>query len=481
VGSHKRTIRRYHWRVVITVVLVVASFAAYIWADAVDLVPGPITIRSRQASDAAPILNIVEPKSILPEVEKNSPIDRAAAQKLVENLVIEPNVGDDVSVIIMNQDGTVAAERDSHTLREPASTLKTLTAAAAATTLDMSSRIHTSVYSNEISGNETSIVLKSEGDMLLGSEKNDFSHVNGRAGLATLAEQTAKKLQAHSVSSVKLGYDTSFFGSIRSPQSIGSNDPERIYFTPTSTMAIDEGRKRTNQDRLSNPDKTGVYLPRVADPERQVVQSFADSLRQYGIAVSEVSEVHQATDNTSRVIAQVESASLSEIMAYMLRTSDNTLSELFGRLTAHALGEQDSPQGAVQAVKQALEKLNIPINDIQMSDCSGLSPGSRLSVSTLVKIQQAACDGEHKKLLPLLEGLSVVGLVGTAASRGEGDEPNGLVRVKTGSLGEVTALSGNVSRRKGGVLLFAVVVNNPKDIGSAVSSINKFMSVLPQL
>ncbi len=44
--------------------------------------------------------------------------------------------------------------------------------------------------------------------------------------------------------------------------------------------------------------------------------------------------------------------------------------------------------------------------------------------------------------------------------------------MKTGSLDAVTSLAGNVSRVKGGVLSFAVIVNDPENQWSAIEAIN---------
>ena len=61
------------------------------------------------------------------------------------------------------------------------------------------------------------------------------------------------------------------------------------------------------------------------------------------------------------------------------------------------------------------------------------------------------------------------------------DAVAGLLRVKTGSLGTVTSMAGNVSRTNGGALSFAVVVNNPEDYAAARSAIDSFITKLAGL
>ena len=55
------------------------------------------------------------------------------------------------------------------------------------------------------------------------------------------------------------------------------------------------------------------------------------------------------------------------------------------------------------------------------------------------------------------------------------------MRVKTGSLGEVTSMAGNISRIDGGALAFVVIVNNPTDIGKAREAIDTFIAGLAAL
>ncbi|BDR52608.1 D-alanyl-D-alanine carboxypeptidase [Bombiscardovia nodaiensis] len=469
------------WRILISALLVLILFAAYACADYKDWLPGPLTAtRQAPATASRTSLQALAPAAVTRQVEPGKPIDPAAAQAVVDAFAGTAGLGTDFSLMIANANGTVAAQRNQDQAREPASTLKTLTAAAAASSLDMASRLNTDVVLEESSTASPLLTLRGHGDMLLGTGSNDLEHVNGRAGLQSLAQRTAQELKRKGLSGVRLEYDASLFGSERSPAAIASNNPDGVYFTPTSAMAIDEGRVRSAEDRAASPDARGVYLPHSDDPEAQVAQTFAQALTQEGIKV-EGQPTSSKESVSGKPLAQVSSAPLNEIMTYMLRTSDNTLAELFGRLTALKISQPNTPQGATEAVAKALQGLGIKTNGMHMADCSGLSPGSQVSVATLTAIQTLACDGQHSQLAPLIEGLSVVGLVGTAENRGQGDESDGLVRVKTGSLDQVTSLAGNVSRRSGGVLTFAVIVNNPQDMGAAVKAVNTLMSALPGL
>ena len=114
-----------------------------------------------------------------------------------------------------------------------------------------------------------------------------------------------------------------------------------------------------------------------------------------------------------------------------------------------------------------------------MADCSGLTPGSKVSVTTLIEVQERNLTAGIATAAA--EGLSIPGLVGTARNRIVTGPDNGLFRVKTGSLDAVTSLTGNVSRVKGGVLSFAVIVNDPENQWSAIEAINVMAAKLAKL
>ena len=114
-----------------------------------------------------------------------------------------------------------------------------------------------------------------------------------------------------------------------------------------------------------------------------------------------------------------------------------------------------------------------------MSDCSGLSPKSTVLVTTLV---QAQADNLRSGSSPAAaQGLSIPGFIGSARKRLQDDSIVGMLRVKTGALEQVTSMSGNVTRKKGGTLTFAVIINNPTDYWLAFNSISQFIKNLPEL
>lgn len=527
------------WRFLIaslSAILSLVIMVTYVSLDVCDILPGPLTLRLQHKSTV-----VSSPRALLsvPSLAKGAtygkPINREQSQKLIDALIADPSISDNTSVVIMDANGSVIASHEANTPREPASTLKTLTAAVASRTLDMGSTLDTQVFllpksakdSEQSSGSKSvsksgsnlrKIVLRGNGDMLLGVGENDWSHVNGRAGLTTLAKRTAAALKLDNIHEVSLSLDDSLFGAKRAPALVYETDTERRFYAETSSMAIDDARQRDLQILGIDADAITDFPLSDPHPALSVGQVFARLLIKQGIEVRnysdktdkkaenstenssnssknsedenksedsqnpeiEVSETRPLISENSRLLAQVSSAPLNEVMSYMLRLSDNTLAEEFGRLTAIAAHKSNSPKGAVQAVEEGLRKLKISTRGLNMSDCSGLSPKSHVLVTTLAKVQVLNINADSGGAASS-EGLSLPGLVGTSRKRLADESAAGLLRVKTGSLSEVSSMSGNVSRKSGGVLTFAVVANQPYDFWGAFVAINKFMAQLPNL
>lgn len=464
-------------RVAVSSALTVLLVVGYAVGDITDVFPGVLTLRNVSNPAYAAPLAARSATTIAGTADRSKSIDAAAAQQLIDTFAADPSVGTDFSIVIATADGEVAASHEPDTQREPASTMKTLTSLAAASVLDMGSTLATGTYLAQADGQTATLYLKGSGDMLLGSGDSDPNHVNGRAGLGTLAKSTATALRQRGITSVALRYDDTLFADPRYPATIAQNNPGNMYYTAVSSMAVDGGRQWT-AGQQHDPDLFTSYPLLSTTPAADAATTFAQRLTEQGITVSG-SPAAASMPSGLGALATVQSATLAEIMAFTLRHSDNTLAEEFGRLLANVTGNENSPTGATTAVRQELDKLGVSTSGLVMADCSGLSDGSRLTATTLVQVQERNL--RVGGAVAAAEGLSIPGLVGTAKSRLTDQTVAGQLRVKTGSLENVTSMAGNVSRTNGGLLSFAVIVNNPANLYSARIAINKFMSALAGL
>ena len=208
---------------------------------------------------------------------------------------------------------------------------------------------------------------------------------------------------------------------------------------------------------------------RAPDPALHAAQVLDGLIEARGVGVSSNAAKGIAPPLSElRSLATVESPPMAEIVARMLRNSDNTtaemlLKEIGRRLSGSARAE------AVQGVQDVLERLlGVQTAGIVIADGSGLSIHNRLTCDLLVELLlQAGPDS------PLVRGLAVVGESGTlrdcdaglepatgdgAGSDGQGS-PSRTVWAKTGTLNDVSALAGVTVARNGDVLTFALIAN----------------------
>lgn len=497
-------------RIVLTAFFSLLVCALIIAGDCFDIIPGYLTFPSvrtavraltqsvlshgRQAAGKQSSADLVTLPTGTPFAASYDshfsfpPVNRNRLTKAIIAFQHTKGLGSDYSFEILDPTAHEVVGKNITTPREPASTTKTITALAAAAVLNMNGTLDTRVYLTGTSGRGArtgTLVLRGEGDMLLGAGKNDLSHVDGRAGLATLAAQTATALRRRSISSVRLLVDDRFFGPVRMPPHMDPSDTVDGLFTPTSALAIDEGKEMGSGMSAMSPDSTWrEYAKRPMDTVTPAAASFAQSLSRMGIRVTAgqkgdkrvLSSTHL---NRSDQIAVVHSAPLWQVLRFALHLSDNTIAEEFGRLVALHEKQHNSPSGGVAAVMSVIRRLGVDTNGIHLADCSGLSDGTRLTVTALTQAQYLYL---HTVNAGAAEALAVSGLPDTTlVERKMPTAGNGFIRAKTGSLETVTSLAGTVERTAGGYVIFAIVVNNPANRLVARQGIDQLVTALASI
>ncbi|KRE81870.1 D-alanyl-D-alanine carboxypeptidase/D-alanyl-D-alanine-endopeptidase [Arthrobacter sp. Soil763] len=365
--------------------------------------------------------------------------------------------------------GKVLFDRSGDELRAPASNIKLLTAAAALRTLGPETRFSTRVVAGPAPG---SVVLTGGGDVLLGAGDSEPNAVLGHAGLATLARSTARALQqAGATTKVKVLLDDSLFSGPALNPAWSPEDVAAGEVAPLFPLALNSARY--------DPDVTAGPRPR--DAALTAAQAFADRLSAAGVTVAAgvnrapalptPSPAPAKPDTESggasgwqagAVLAEVQSATVGQQVDLMLRTSDNYLAEVLGRMVAAAEGKPASNDGAVAAVLQQLEELKVPAATLRAADLAGLTLANKVSARQLSAVVRAMTSGPDTRLRSALAGFPVAGLTGTLDSRYTDSSTAGgagLVRAKTGTLNTVIALSGYVVDADGRLLVFSFIGN----------------------
>ncbi|MEA5455909.1 D-alanyl-D-alanine carboxypeptidase [Sinomonas sp. JGH33] len=326
----------------------------------------------------------------------------------------------------------------------PASNLKLLTAAAALTTLGPNATLTTRTVRGSA---PNSVVLVGGGDVFLGRGESQPDAVEGRAGLATLARETAAALgTVHGTVSVQLD-DSLFTGPALNP-AWASEDVAAGEIAPIAPIALNVARTQPGGQRP-------------ADPAAAAAAAFRDALAAaLGSDVTVASGVARAAAAGGAELASVASASIADQLAYTLRESDNYAAETLARLAAAASGRAASIDGARAVLEDTAQRLLGSTAGIELHDASGLAISDRISVASLASLMRAMTTGDDARLRRGLDGLPIAGLTGTLAARyGQGAAGAGFVRAKTGTLNTVVGLTGYVVDADGRLLVFSFVGN----------------------
>jgi serine-type D-Ala-D-Ala carboxypeptidase/endopeptidase (penicillin-binding protein 4) len=175
----------------------------------------------------------------------------------------------------------------------------------------------------------------------------------------------------------------------------------------------------------------------------------------------------------ARLVYVAQSESLAEIVRRLNKTSNNfTAEQLLKTLGAEAKGAPGTWPKGVAAVEDVLAELGIPRGAYVMKNGSGLNDTNRFSARQLVTLLRAIY-----RRFPLqaeyVASLPVAARDGTIRWRMDGTAAAGRLRAKTGTLENVTSLSGYVENAAGRTLAFAILVNDyPGQARSVVRAVD---------
>ena len=202
-----------------------------------------------------------------------------------------------------------------------------------------------------------------------------------------------------------------------------------------------------------------VFAPpekRADDPAAHAAAELTRLSQAVGIAVGGPASSGVVPPGATVTLATVRSAPLSEVVAGMLRESDNTAAELLVRELGVAKRHDGSTPAGIGAVTDALTDAKLPTAALRLGDGSGLEVTNQATCALLAAALRMPDGAGAPELSPML---AVAGRSGTLALRLAGTPLEGKLRAKTGSLNGVSGLAGYLDGRRG--LAFAFLANGP--------------------
>ena len=139
------------------------------------------------------------------------------------------------------------------------------------------------------------------------------------------------------------------------------------------------------------------------------------------------------------VIATVQSAPLVQIVAGMLRASDNYVAEMLVKELDRHLDGPGLTAGGTARVVEELGRLGVPVDGVHLNDGSGLDTGNRATCRALLGTLDLS---RQPRFSGLDSGLAIAGTTGTLAKRFKGSPAEFRLAAKTGWINGCAAMVG---------------------------------------
>jgi serine-type D-Ala-D-Ala carboxypeptidase/endopeptidase (penicillin-binding protein 4) len=284
------------------------------------------------------------------------------------------------------------------------------------------------------------IYLRGGGDPTFGTQ----AFIKRFWGAGTSIEDLADELGATGITRINgrvLG-DESRFDSLRGiPDSHYGFDSD--LGAPLSALTFDRG--------LANIRGTALQ----SNPPLFAAQQLTAALKRRGMRVTLKPSVGTAPSD-AKVLSSVQSPPLSTVLRLQNKESDNFFAETLLKDLASVNGALGTTSRGARAAVRFARRLG---SRVRMVDGSGLDRRDRAAPREVVDLLDAMRRRNVDEWNALLNSLPVAGRDGTLSNRMRHGAARGHCHAKTGTLSDVSTLSGYCFARNGDVIEFSLLMN----------------------
>jgi D-alanyl-D-alanine carboxypeptidase/D-alanyl-D-alanine-endopeptidase (penicillin-binding protein 4) len=239
------------------------------------------------------------------------------------------------------------------------------------------------------------------------------------------------------------------------------------------------------------PANTEKFASSVAAvrPANVFVSMLRQLLEQKGITITGQTRVVNLREkngvalNTANLIevTKLESPPFSLIAAKTMKPSQNLYTELILRALGEAAGDKadtkkTSEQRGLEVVQKFLTEAGIAPGSVVQYDGCGLSRHDLITPASAVQLYQFM--NRHQYAQSWRDSLTIGAVDGTLKSRFTGTAAANNVRGKTGTIDQVSALTGYITTAAGEQLAFSVLTNNLPEGRLRTSTIDEIVLAL---
>ncbi len=423
--------------------------------------------------------------------------------------------------IISLDSGNTVYERNAENYFMPASNMKSYTVAAAIDKLSPNFRFVTSVYANELADVNGVIngdlIIYGRGDPTISTAFSNGDYYQGIDALADKIVSAGVKQIAGSIIGDETYFNTNpipngwewddlqwYYGAEISsltlndnsvdlkilPSSVGSPlvvqvlPDNRLFQIINRSQTSSRGTKRQIKvhKRLGqNVLEISGTMPQndsgfsgaitVTRPAELFVEILKQRLQMKGVVIRGAARAVNLEDRNGirlpvenyKEITNLQSPPLSLIAGKTMKPSQNLYTELILRALGEETGnrndtEKTSEQKGIDIVQETLRKAGVTPDSVVQYDASGLSRHNLITPNSAAMLYKYMDKSRHAPIWRNV--LTIGGVDGTLQRRFKGTSAENNVRGKTGTLDQVSALSGYVTSKSGERFAFSVLTNN---------------------
>lgn len=193
---------------------------------------------------------------------------------------------------------------------------------------------------------------------------------------------------------------------------------------------------------------------RIDHPAAFAAAVMVQALKDVGIAVKGNARGGQGGDGETLI--RHTSEPLSYLLAAMNKWSNNFMAEQVLR----ALGGKGGAQAGLERSRAIMKQAGVDMTKQKLFNGSGLYTGNLVSARAFTSLLRHMAT-KHRYGPEFISSLAIAGLDGTLQRRLRDPALRGNLRAKTGTLNQVIGLSGYVRDRRGKLLAFSIIFNDP--------------------
>jgi D-alanyl-D-alanine carboxypeptidase/D-alanyl-D-alanine-endopeptidase (penicillin-binding protein 4) len=225
-----------------------------------------------------------------------------------------------------------------------------------------------------------------------------------------------------------------------------------------------------------NPKLLQLAVP---DPELLAKEVIQEALKQNGIQLNGTI-INDKTPDEAHVIARFQSAPLSKLLDHMLKESDNLYADNISKQLAYSVTKEGTNKQAVFAIKDILAH-NTQLDMAQLELADGLGTRYNLTTAEQMTILLANVYRNKKIFTPFFSALPQSGVSGSLNNRMKKTPLEKIVYAKTGTMHDISSLSGYLINPNGRPIIFSIIINGiNKPVSKAKSLEEQILTIIDQ-